>query len=175
MLVDLQRIGLTALPEDSLVALPARAHRIRGVEDVAPLEEDALRVMREGPRAELRAVFLSWFRELAEPLGIDLEFLEDEEMIAKLEEQGEVLLPVQERLKAQLDGIAARSYKEGYAEGGRDLLRRMAARRFGADTAQQLDPLLAATEDPERLVDVGKWITTCATGKELLERVRNAD
>ena len=179
MLVDLQRIGLTALPEDSLVALPARAHRIRGVEDVAPLVEDALRVMREGPRAELRAVFLSWFRELAEPLGIDLEFLEDEEMIAKLEEQGEVLLPVQERLKAQLDGIAARNLKEGreegLAEGGRHLLRRMAARRFGADTARQLDPLLAATEDPERLVDVGKWITTCATGKELLERVRNAD
>ena len=46
MLVDLQRIGLTALPEDSLVALLARAHRIRGVEDVAPLVDDALRVMR---------------------------------------------------------------------------------------------------------------------------------
>ena len=100
-------------------------------------------------------------------------------MLPKLEEQDEVLLPVQERLKAQVDGIAARSYEkgyaEGYAEGGRNLLRRMAARRFGAETAQQLDPMLAATEDRKRLVDVGKWITTCATGKELLERVRNAD
>ena len=51
----------------------------------------------------------------------------------------------------------------------------MAARRFGAETAQQLDPLLAATEDPERLSDVGTWISACATGKELLERLRNAD
>ena len=104
-------------------------------------------------------------------------------MLAKPEEQDEVLLPVQERLKAQVDGIAARSYEKGYAEGyaeglaegGRNLLRRMAARRFGADTARQLDPLLAASKDPKRLVDVGKWITTCATGKELLERLRNAD
>ena len=104
-------------------------------------------------------------------------------MLAGLEEHYEVLLPVQERLKAQLDGIAARSYKKGYAEGyaelraegGRDLLRRMAARRFGADTAQQLHPLLAAIEDPERLVDVATWLTECATGQELLERVRNAD
>ena len=96
-------------------------------------------------------------------------------MLAKPEEQGEVLLPVQERLKAQVDGIAARNLKEGREEGGRDLLHRLVEWRFGADTARQLDPMLAATEDPERLVDVGKWITTCATGKELLERVRNAD
>ena len=131
----------------------------------------ALRVMREGPRAELREVFIPRFRELAEPLGIDLEFLEDSQMPTKPEEQGEVLLPVEERLKAQLDGIAARNL----AEGRRDLLRHLVEWRFGADTARQLDPLLAATEDPKRLVDVGKWITTCATGKELLERVRNAD
>ena len=99
-------------------------------------------------------------------------------MIAKLEEQGEVLLPVQERLKAQLDGIADRNLKKGREEGlerERGLLNHLVEWRFGADTARQLDPLLAATEDPNRLIDVGKWITTCATGKELLERVRNAD
>ena len=111
-------------------------------------------------------------------------------MLAKLEEQDEVLLPVQERLKAQVDGIAARSYEKGYAEGHaegyaevraealerlRMLLHRIIALRFGAETEQQLHPLLVVVEDPERLVDVGKWITTCATGQELLERVRNAD
>ena len=103
-------------------------------------------------------------------------------MLAGLEEQGEVLLPVQERLKAQLDGIAAQSYKKGRAEERakalereRVLLHQLAALRFGAETAQQLDPLLAVTVDPERLSDVGTWITACATGKELLERVQNAD
>ena len=99
-------------------------------------------------------------------------------MLAELEEQDEVLLPVQERLKAQVDGIAARSYKKGREEGlerERDLLHHLVALRFGAETAQQLDPMLAVTEDPERLSDIGKWIMACATGKELLERVRNAD
>ena len=107
-------------------------------------------------------------------------------MLAKPEEQREVLLPVQERLKAQLDGIAARSHKKGYAQGyaeecaealerERVLLHQIVAFRFGAETAQHLDPLLAATEDPKRLVDVAIWLTECATGKELLERVRNAD
>ena len=119
-------------------------------------------------------------------------------MLAKPEEQDEVLLPVQEHLKAQVDGIAARSYAEGYAEGHaeghaegyaegyaevrtkalereRVLLHRLIALRFGAETEQQSHPLLVAIEDPERLVDVGTWLTECATGQELLERVRNAD
>ena len=107
-------------------------------------------------------------------------------MLAELEEQREVLLPVQERLKAQVDGIAAQSYKKGYAEGyaeerakalerERVLLHQIVAFRFGADTAQQLHPLLAAIEDPERLVDVATWLTACATGQELLERLQNAD
>ena len=180
VLVDVQRLDLTALPKDSLVALLARAHRMRGVEDVPPLVDDALRVMREGPRAELREVFIPWFRELAEPYGIDLKFLEDSEMLAKLEEQGEVRLLVEERLQAQLDGIAARNLKKGRAveraealKRERVLLHQLAALRFGADTAQQLDPLLAVTEDPERLSDVGTWIMDCAAGTELLERVRN--
>ena len=38
-------------------------------------------------------------------------------MLAKLEEQGEVRLLVEERLKAQLDGIADRNLKKGREEG----------------------------------------------------------
>ena len=91
-------------------------------------------------------------------------------MLARVEPEGE------ERLQAQLDGIAARNFKKGFkkgftegreeirAEGRRDLLRHMAKRRFGAEAAQQLDPLLAATEDPECLSEIGTWITDCVTG-----------
>lgn len=149
---------------------------------MAPLVDDALRAMRDGPRAELREVFFPWFGELAERFGIDLKFLEDKEMLAKQEEQGEVRLLVEERLQAQLDGIAARNLAKGRAEERaeglereRALLRRLVTWRFGADTAQQLEPLLAATEDPERLSDVGNWITDCANGQELLERLQNAE
>ena len=103
-------------------------------------------------------------------------------MLARVEPEGEERLLVQERLQAQLDGIAARKLAKGRAEERaealereRGLLHQLVAWRFGAETAQQLDPLLAATEDPERLSEVGTWITDCATGQELLERLRNAD
>ena len=163
---------------------------MRGVGECGPLADGALRVMRVGRDANCARSSCREFRELAEPLGIDLEFTEDEEMLATREEKGEVRLLVQERLQAQLDGIAARNFKEGFAEGfkkglatvraealerERVLLHKLVALRFGAETAQQLDPLLAATEDPERLSEVGTWITDCVTGQDLLERLRNAD
>ena len=179
MLIDLQRLSRAGVLEDNLVSVLARAHGMREVKDVAPVVDEALRVMRSGSRRELREVFIPWFRELGKRFGVDLKFLEDEEMLAKVEAEGEVRLLVQDRLQAQLDKIKAASREQGFAQGleerRRDLLRRTAARRFGAETAQQLDPLLAATEDPERLSDVGSWITDCATGEELLGRLRNAD
>ncbi len=90
-------------------------------------------------------------------------------MIARLEEQGEARLLVDEHLQAQLDGIAVQNLERGRAEERTEglarewaRLRRLITWRFGADAAQQLDPLLAATEDPERVSDIGNWITDCA-------------
>lgn len=89
-------------------------------------------------------------------------------MLARLEEQGAARLLVDERLQAQLDGIAVRNLERGRAEERTEglerewaRLRRLITWRVGADAAQQLDLLLAATEDPERLSDVGNWITDC--------------
>ena len=62
---------------------------------------------------------------------------------------------------------------EGRAEGRaeqRALLRRQAARRFDAGTAERLAELLAGVDDPACLADVGDWLVDCATGSELLER-----
>ena len=56
-----------------------------------------------------------------------------------------------------------------------DLLRRMTARRFGADTARRLDPLLVEIKDPERLSSVFDWIIACTTGPELLARLQHSD
>ena len=145
---------------------------------MAPVVDEALRVMRSGSRRELREVFFPWFGELGKRFGVDLTFLEDEEMVAKLEEQGEVRLWVEERLQAQLDKMKAEARAEERAqalERERALLHQLIALRFDTETAQQLDPLLGATEDPDRLSEVGSWITDCATGEELLGRLRNAD
>ena len=53
----------------------------------------------------------------------------------------------------------------------RALLRRMTALRFGADTAERLEEVLAGIADPERLAEAGEWLVRCETGDELLARV----
>ena len=64
--------------------------------------------------------------------------------------------------------------KEGVEQGlehERALLRRLAASRFGAQTAERLSEVLAGIADPEALADVGEWLVRCETGNEFLARV----
>ena len=60
---------------------------------------------------------------------------------------------------------------EGRAEGQAELMRRMAARKFDAATAERLAERLAGIPDPERLAEVGEWLLECEHGDELLGRV----
>ena len=63
----------------------------------------------------------------------------------------------------------AEGREEGRAE-QRALLRRLAARRFDAGTAERLAELLAEIDDPARLAEAADRIVDCATGEELLDR-----
>ena len=71
--------------------------------------------------------------------------------------------------------------KEGHEQGveqglahERALLRRLAASRFGAETAERLSGVLAGIADPEGLAEVGEWLVRCETGSEFLARVAPA-
>ena len=67
--------------------------------------------------------------------------------------------------------------KEGHREGiaqGIEVVCRMAARKFAAETAPRLSALLEGETDPERLAQVGEWIIECETGDDLLARVHAA-
>ena len=66
-----------------------------------------------------------------------------------------------------------RGREEGL-EHERFLLRRMAASRFGAGTAERLSEVLAHISEPERMAEVGEWLVRCDTGAELLARVEPA-
>ena len=64
--------------------------------------------------------------------------------------------------------------QEGIEQGlahERALLRRQAATRFGAETAERLSGVLAGIADPEGLAEVGEWLVRCETGSEFLARV----
>ena len=79
--------------------------------------------------------------------------------------------------KGKAEGIAkgkAKGKAEGIAE-ERALLRRLAVRKFDADTAERLSGLLDGVTDPERLAGIGEWIIECETGAELLARAGNAN
>ena len=71
----------------------------------------------------------------------------------------------------------ARGREQGITQGRaekRALLRSLAERRFGAETAARTAELLAGVEDAEGLIEAGGWIVDCRTGEELLERLRHA-
>ena len=91
---------------------------------------------------------------------------------------------LEERLQQQFRRVGRKNHREGVAQGieqgierglaaERQLLRRQAARRFGAATAARLDGLLADIRDTEGLEPVGDWIIDCADGDELIARFGN--
>ena len=60
---------------------------------------------------------------------------------------------------------------KGLAEGGPEFLQRLAARKYGAETAERLGGKLAEIADAECTVEVGEWLLECEDGGGLLERV----
>ena len=56
----------------------------------------------------------------------------------------------------------------------RELLRRLAARRFGAATAAELARRIATMSDPADLAEVGDLVIDCDTGDSLLDRLGTA-
>ena len=73
-------------------------------------------------------------------------------------------------LEEQVQEWTRQWFEEGREQGQRALLRRQAAWKFDAETAERLSELLDGLSNPERLVEVGEWIIECETGAELLDR-----
>ena len=79
-------------------------------------------------------------------------------------------------------GIFEEAREKGHAEGReqgikegieqqRELLCRMVAARFGADTEAHLVGVLAPIAEPERLAEIGDWLVRCETRAQFLARV----
>ena len=76
------------------------------------------------------------------------------------------------RSEGRAEGIE-RGIERGLEQGiaaERDLLRRLATRKFDAGTAERLAGLLSRIDDPEGLAEAGDWIIECASGDELIDR-----
>ncbi|MDE0458149.1 MAG: hypothetical protein OXI15_12725, partial [Chromatiales bacterium] len=72
--------------------------------------------------------------------------------------------------RSRVEGLAE-GRTEGRTEGQAAVICRLAARKFGPETAERLAERLAEVEDPERVVEVGEWLLECDNAEELLARV----
>ena len=121
----------------------------------------------------LLEAILTWLGQVHFPMHrIDLEMPElvnVREAITMLQQVGmdwSAKLRDEGRAEGRTEGRA-----EGRAEGEIAVMRRQAARKFGAETAERLAGRLAEIPDPERLGEVGEWILEYEVGDELLDRV----
>ena len=175
LVVDTLRVGADDLRHDNAAALLA------GLENPSPeriAEQLAALHRRLGARelAPLRDVMLRWARRVARRrLKLDLE-IDDMAQTERLDESDDLEAYYAARLRAWQDEYRAEGRAEGIKQGlaaERELLGRLAERKFGDGTAERLSDLLAGIGDTRRLAEVGDWIIDCATGDDLIARFGN--
>ena len=145
--------------------------RSRSPADLKRVVEVLVEWLRDPRDDELKHAFADWVRQMAEGLMFG----------------GGKLPPVRtlEGVKMTLVERVAEWPKQWLREGReqgleqglereRALLRRMAASRFGTETAERLSGVLAGIGDPEALAEVGDWLVRCDTGSEFLTHVAPA-
>ena len=140
-----------------------------------PWPENLRRVMRDlvrrfpGPEfAELRMALSTWVAGAAEAWQIPEEELARMQTTMEEETMWERVSEMREQVHR--DGVQ-QGLERGRAEERRSLVGRLATRKFGAETAEQLSRVLEDIADPERLAEVADAIIDCDTDAELFARV----
>ena len=154
------------LPRDNVVSLMIGAQ-------LRPDAARALDIVAAARRLDesLGRTFLTWLRVAMSGTGVELEFLEDPMAMERLEHTGELGGLLEERFRAAhaAQSEAARAEgREAVRAEERALLCRLAARKFGAATAERLAVVLSGMDDGDRLAVVGERIIDCADGAALL-------
>ena len=165
-LIALQRCASAAELPDRVKAL---FNLLRGPADAA-LRRDLKDVLGKMIAARFggAGVDVRLALELMEdPMGLAMRF---DEWEAEFLQEGRKQGREAGREEGREEGHAA-GLEEGWAA-ERSLLRRQAAHRFNAATAEALFGMLAEVRDADRFAEVGEFIVDCATGLELLDRVR---
>ena len=172
LLLDLQRIGEQDPSSKDLVTSLGKMER-------EPSAENLRQVMRgltgrfPGPGfAELREALFSWVAGAAEAWQIPEEevvrmrmSMEDETMYERVKEMRE------QAHSAGVEVGLERGLEQGRRAEGRALVERLATRKFGAETAEQLSRVLEDITDPERLAEIADAIIDSDSNAELFARV----
>ena len=165
MLLDSHRVGPDDVRHDNAAALLA------GLENPLPstlpeLVGAVCRRLWTPELRELREMMLSWAGWRARQAGLTIE-AEDMAQVNRMENPDDV--EAFYRTRAQIWEEERRA--EGRVEGQRESLRRHAAMKFGAETADRLGALLEAVTEQQVLDGVLGALVECDTPSELLARV----
>ena len=166
-MVDEGAYAAEDLPRRNLVSALIGLETSRSPDDAVRVI-DALIEWVEGPgEQEVRRAFEEWIARVLVPRRFGAE---GEHLVRPLEE---VRTMLEERVREWARPWLEEGREQGIARGRaeeRHLLRRLAARKFGNETAGRLSVLLDALTSAEPLAEVGEWIIDCDTGEDLIER-----
>ena len=169
--LDTLRVAVNDLRRDNAAAL------LVGIcnPTMERLAEDAAKLRARLDDPELRPlleIVLLWAQRTAQRLmNFDLG-ADDMAVVDRLHESGELEAYFAARRRAYQEQFRAEGIEQGLAA-ERDLLRRQAARKFDPRTAERLAERLADIVSSEDLAGVGDLIIDCATGEELIARLRD--
>ena len=153
----------------NLMAALIRLEHSRSMKDVEAVS-DILDEWLSGPAHQgLKRAFDEWIRQAIAPAkvrGVEWPPVEKQG-----EEEGAMLL--RETAKEWPRQWLEEGRAKGLAEGRAEVMRRQAARKFDAVTAERLAGRLLEIADPERMAEVGEWLIECEHGDELLDRVES--
>ncbi len=178
--VDERHVGAEDLPGTNLMAAVLGLEQSRTPGDVVRVAGLLVEWLRDPRDRELKRTFTDWVWRLAG------QFTPGDAEPAPVRTLEGVRMTLEERLAEWPKQWFREGHEQGVREGveqgiergieqglehERALLRRLAASRFGAETAERLSGVLAGIADPEGLAEVGEWLVRCETGGEFLARV----
>ena len=162
-----------------------RLERGRSREDVGAVLGALDEWLSESGNEALRRAVGEWMRQVYAPgrsaqaaRPVAENRTEAQTMLRERVKEWNMQLRAEGRAEGQAEGRAegqaegrAEGQAEGRAEGQVELMRRMAARKFGYDTAERLAERLERVRDSEHVAEIGEWLIECESSEELLERL----
>ena len=183
LLLDLRALDPSMLPPENVVSLVAMLEQARSQGQLEALGASMADWLLRVGETKLLDAFEAWITQvLAErtnSAGTSLELRTRNKeggpmstLAERVRKWGDALN--QEWLEKGIQRGREEGTRKGRQEAERELLYRLAARKFGPGTAEQLIPFLDDLSDRGRIAAVANGIIECETGEELIARAREA-
>lgn len=173
LLIDIQALDPSLLAPDNVLAMIARFEQARTPEDVEALVAPLADWLARAGEPELLEAFRVWITlvlgQRFGPAGRELE------QRLTNEEEGRMTTLIERSRKWGEEfrrEWTEKGMERGRLEGERELVCRLAARRFGAGAVEGLVPLLDRLSDPERIAAMADAVFECETAEEFHARAR---